>query len=129
MNLDGEGGDELLVTLAERAVNMDKEDNRLVSRILTFREGRLVTAIRDWPYYLRVIHDRKGRQVALAQKEGEYKQYALPIYRVNWNRQTRAFEIGAPYEPARNIYSIYQFNLVPEDPRRVIILEPNAALH
>ena len=37
--------------------------------------------------------------------------------------------MGEPYRPARGIYAIYQFNLVPEDPQRVMILEPNNALN
>ena len=81
-DLDGAGGQELLVTLAEKAVNMDKEDNRLVSQIFTSKKGHLQTLIHDWPYYLRVIKARDGKCVALAQAEGAYEQYSGPVYRV-----------------------------------------------
>jgi hypothetical protein len=37
--------------------------------------------------------------------------------------------MGEPYKPARGVYAIYQFNLVPEDSQRVMILEPNNNLN
>ncbi len=129
MDLDGDGGDEILVTLAEPVRTLDKTDNHLCSQILTFKDGKFQAWIKNWPYYLRVIQDRKGRRVALAQAEGNYEQYAGPIYQVLWNQRTEKVKLGGLYKPATGIYSIYQFNLVPEDAQRVIILEPNDDLN
>jgi hypothetical protein len=128
-DIDGRNGDELLVTLAEPSESLDKKDNRLCSMILTFKKGAFHTLIKNWPYYLRVIRDRDGRAVALAQSKGEYEPYTGPIFRVKWDPDHKRAELGGPYSPARGIYSIYQFNLVPEDPQRVMILEPNNALN
>jgi hypothetical protein len=129
VDIDEHKGDELLVTLAEPFVNLDKKDNRLCSMILTFNKGALHTLIKNWPYYLRMIRDRHGRSVALAQSQGVYEPYAGSICQLKWNSNDKTVELGEPYKPARGIYSIYQFNLVPEDPQRVIILEPNNNLN
>ncbi len=129
MDLNSDGKDELLVTLAKPVQVMDKEDNKLVSRILTLRDGELRCVVKQWPYYLRVIRDRKGRLVALAQKEGEYEQYSGPILEIVWAADFNTPKIKGNYKPAKNIYSIYQFNLVPGHPERVMILEPNGELH
>ena len=129
VNLDGRPGDELLVTLSKRTKTADRDDNRLVSRIATFHNGRFRTLAGNWPYYLRVIEDRKGRKVPLAQEEGDYKQYAGPVFRIAWDKKSGRIKIAGAYPPAKDIYSIYQFNLVPEDRQRVVILEPNGVLH
>ena len=128
-DIDGHEGDELLITLAEPSENLDKKDNRLCSMILTFKKGVLHPLVKNWPYYLRVIRDRHNRIVALAQSQGEYEPYAGPICLLRWNSTDKQAERGGPYKPARGIYSIYQFNLVPEDSQRVMILEPNNNLN
>ena len=129
VDIDGRKGDELLVTLAEPSETLDKKDSRLCSTILTFQKGALHTLVKNWPYYLRVILDRHGRAVALAQSRGDYEPHTGPIRMLRWNSAHKKVELGGPYKPARGIYSIYQFNLVPEDPQRVIILEPNNNLN
>ena len=128
-DLNADGGHEILVTLAEPVRNLDKQDNRLRSIVLTSEDGRLKPLVRDWPYYLRVIEDRQGERVALAQCGGDYEQYAGPIYQLRWNEDLGKLEMGKPYEPARGVYSIYQFNLVPDDPERLIVLEAGNDLH
>ena len=128
-DIDGQKGDELLVTLAKPSQNLDKKDNRLCSIILTFKKGAFHTLVRNWPYYLRVIRDRHGRAVALAQSQGAYEPYTEPIFLLRWNSTNKKVELGGPYKPARGVYSIYQFNLVPEDSQRVMILEPNNNLN
>jgi len=67
--------------------------------------------------------------VPLPQSKGEYEPYAGPILRVKWDPNHKQAELGGPYRPARGVYSIYQFNLMPEDPQRVMILEPNNNLN
>lgn len=129
VDIDGRMGDELLVTLVEPSQTLDKKDNRLCSIILTFKKGVLHKLVKNWPYYLRVIRDRQGRAVALAQSQGDYEPYTGPIRLLRWNTTNKKVELGGPYRPARGIYSIYQFNLVPEDSQRVMILEPNNNLN
>ncbi|MBW1953920.1 MAG: hypothetical protein JRI66_12720 [Deltaproteobacteria bacterium] len=129
MDIDGRKGDELLITLAKPSQSLDKKDSRLCSMILTLQKNAFHTLVKNWPYYLRVIRDRHGEAVALTQSQGEYEPYAGPIYRLKWDPKYKKVERGEPYRPARGIYSIYQFNLVPEDPQRVMILEPNNVLN
>jgi hypothetical protein len=128
-NIDGHKGDELLVTLAEPSQILDKKDSRLCSMILTLQKATLHPIIKNWPYYLRVIRDRHGRAVALAQSRGDYEPYTGPICLLRWNSTNKTVELGGPYKPAHGVYSIYQFNLVPDDPQRVMILEPNNNLN
>jgi hypothetical protein len=129
MDVDGRKGDELLVTLAKLSQKLDKKGNRLCSIILTLQKGAFHTLVKNWPYYLRVIRDRQDRAVALVQSQDEYEPYAGPIYRLKWDPKYKKVERGEPYRPARGVYSIYQFNLVPENPQRVMILEPNNVLN
>ena len=129
VNIDGREGDELLVTLAEPSQTLDKKDNRLCSMILTLQKSAFHTLVKNLPYYLRVIQDRQGRAIALAQSRGDYEPYTGSICRLRWNTTDKRAELGGPYKPARGIYSIYQFNLVPEDSQRVMILEPNNNLN
>jgi len=128
-DIDGREGDELLVTLAKPSQTLDKKDNRLCSIILTFNKGAFQALVKNWPYYLRVIRDRHGRTVALTQSQGNYEPYTGPISLLRWNSTDKRTELGGPYKPARGIYSIYQFNLVPEDSQRVMILKPNNNLN
>jgi hypothetical protein len=129
VNVDGHKGDELLVTLAEPSQTLDKKDSRLCSMILTLQKSTFQTLVKNWPYYLRVIRDRHGQAVALTQSRGDYEPYTGPICLLKWNPTDKNVELGGPYRSARGIYSIYQFNLVPEDPQRVMILEPNNNLN
>jgi len=129
VDIDGREGDELLVTLAEPSQSLEKKDSRLCSMILTLQKATLHPLVKNWPYYLRVIRDRHGRSVALAQSRGDYEPYTGPISMLMWNSTHKTVELGGPYKPARGVYSIYQFNLVPEDPQRVMILEPNNNLN
>ncbi|RZB37179.1 MAG: hypothetical protein SRB2_01448 [Desulfobacteraceae bacterium Eth-SRB2] len=116
---------QLLVTLAKPSQSLDKKDSQLCSMILTHQKGAFHPLVKNWPYYLRVIRDRHGRAVALAQSQGAYEPYTGPIFLLRWNSTNKKVELGGPYKPARGVYSIYQFNLVPDDSQRVMILEPN----
>lgn len=128
-DIDGRKGDELLVTLAEPSQTLDKKDSRLCSIILTLEKGTFHPLVKNLPYYLRVIRDRHGHAVALVQSRGNYEPYTGSVCRLKWNSADKKVEVGAPYKPASGVYSIYQFNLVPDDPQRVMILEPNNNLN
>ncbi len=125
MDIDGDGKDELIVTLAEKLIVLDKKDSRLVSVILTHEGNAYAPMASQLPYYLRVIQDRSGKKVLLAQKKGEYEPFDGDIYQLQWDSGAGALSPPVIYEPARDIYSVYQFNLVPDNPQHVIILEPN----
>lgn len=129
MDIDHDGKDELFVTLAEPAVILDKEDSRLCSKILTFKNNSLEPMVKNWPYYLNVIFDRTGQHVALAQKKGEYIQYAGPVSQITWDAKSRQPQMTEAYQSAAGIYSIYQFNLLPNNSDRLIILESGNDLH
>ncbi|BBO83270.1 hypothetical protein DSCO28_38360 [Desulfosarcina ovata subsp. sediminis] len=129
MDMDHDGKDELLVTLAESAVFLGKEDNRLCSEILKFNGDSLDCLVKNWPYYLNVIFNRTGHRVALAQKEGEYIQYMGPVSQITWDAESKQLKIMERYRPAAGVYSIYQFNLLPNDSDRLIILEKGNDLH
>ena len=125
MDLDGDGKDELIVTLAEKLIVLDKKDSRLVSLILTHEGTAYAPMANQLPYYLRVIQDRAGKKVLLAQRKGKYEPFDGDIYQLEWDSGAGSITAPVIYEPARDIYSVYQFNLVPDNPQHVIILEPN----
>ncbi len=127
--LDGRPGKELLLSLALPIQTMDKQDSRMASQVLRFDRGEFQPIATDIGFHLRVITDRAGEPVALAQARGAYQAYDGPIYRLIWDENSRTVRTGSSYEPARNIHSLYQFTLVPTDPDRIIILEPDASLH
>lgn len=129
MDINHDGKDELFVTLAKSAVIFDKEDSQLCSKILTFKGDSLEPLVTDWPYYLNVIFNKTGQQVALAQKKGKYTQYAGPVSQITWDTKSEQPKIAGPYQSAAGIYSIYQFNFLLDDPNRVVILEPSNDLH
>jgi len=128
-DLDGKGGEELLVTLGEEVRSAAGEDTVLRSMVLTFDGGQWSALAANLPYYLRVVEDREGRPVVLAQKKGRYEPYEGDILQLKWDEGRREFLPPREYEPAHNIYSVYQFNLIPDDPGRVIILEPTGFVH
>ncbi|MDX9819207.1 MAG: hypothetical protein RBT16_09855 [Desulfococcus multivorans] len=128
-DLDGNPGDELLVTLAQQTETIGKKDNRLCSWIVGFKDGSLHTLAENAPYYFRVIRDGRGDRIPLAQRQGTYRQYEGPIHRLVWQPSRQRLEAAAPYEPARGVHGIYQFNGVSDDENRIMILEPDGRLH
>lgn len=125
MDVDGDGKDDLAVTMAEKMTVLDKTDSRLVSMIVKYDGNALGPVVNSLPYYLRVIEDRTGKKVLLGQKKGKYEPFDGDILELRWDPNEGTLSAGVPYEPAHDIYSIYQFNLVPDNKKRVMILEPN----
>ncbi|VBB45951.1 conserved hypothetical protein [uncultured Desulfatiglans sp.] len=128
-DLDGDGGEELLVTLTRPVKILDNQDNRLSSWIVALQGGGLESLAEDLPFYFRVIRDRKGRPVPLAQRQGAFRQYEGPIYRVEWDKSGVAPKVNEVYAPAAGVYSLYQFSEIPEAEGRLVILESGGQLH
>ncbi len=102
-------GDELLITLSKETNELDKKDSELCSMILTLKNRELKPLANNLPYYLRTIEDRQGTTVALAQKKGRYEQFSGPILELQWDNENHNITANQSYDPAREIYSIYQF--------------------
>ncbi len=125
MDLDGDGGAELLVTLTRQTNFADSTDNQLCSMVLTWKQGNLLTMARNLPYYLRVIEDRAGRPLALGQTQEPYDQYDGPIFRLVYDYHDSTVKKGELYGPAKEIYSLYQFNFDPTNKDQIYIIEPS----
>ncbi len=123
MDINGDGIDEIMVTLGKEVRELDAYTTNLCSMILEFKNNSLVPLLKNFPYYLRVIEDRSGKNVLLAQKKGDTDPYDGDIFRLTWEEDAQKFDI-APYPPAKDVYCIYQFNLIPDDNDHIIILEP-----
>ncbi len=126
-DMNGDGGDELLVTLVEKTVFMGKEDSRLCSMVLTRKDGRLSVVQDNLDYYLRVIQNRDGEDVFIGQTKVGYDQYDGPIFEVAY--EGNSIRRGPEYHPASNIYSIYQFNFDVQNKDQVIIIEPSSYVY
>ncbi len=124
MDITGDGQDELFLTLGRQIMLDDYHDTILRSMILTFKNGAFEVLDEDLPYYLRVIEDRQGNLVALAQNKGNKSLYDGDIIRIKWNNALGKIIETGEYAPAHDVYSIYQFNLIPDDIDRIVILEP-----
>ncbi len=130
LDINGDGGDELMVTLGKKVSAYEGDlDTILSSAVLTLKEGRLKVLQAKLPYYLRVIEDRSGRRVLLGQKKGEKELYSGDILELRWDAGKGRLRSAGEFEPAHDVYSVYQFNLPPDDPDHVAILEPSDFLH
>ncbi|MFO7885396.1 MAG: hypothetical protein R6U68_11285 [Desulfobacteraceae bacterium] len=127
-DLDNLPGDELLVTLCREVEILDARDSEICSLILSFKNKTLEVLAEELPYYLRTITDKKGNTIALAQEKGDYSQFSGPVMEMTWNVDNRKINIKTPYNPAKGVYGIYQFNLKPDDNQRLMIIDPDASL-
>ena len=123
MDINRDGIDEIMVTLGKEVHELDAFTTKLCSMILEFKNDSLVPLVKNLPYYLRVIEDRSGKNVLLAQKKGDTDPYAGDIFSLSWDEDAHKFNLR-PYDPAKDVYCIYQFNLIPGDNDHIIILEP-----
>lgn len=122
-DMNGDGKDELLVTLAETTVFMGREDSRLCSMVLTRKNGSLTVVQDRLDYYLRVIQNREGETEFIGQTKVAYDQYDGFIFKILYEKNS--IRSGPEYRPARNIYSIYQFNFDIHDSDQIMIIEPS----
>jgi len=122
MDLSGDGRDELAVTLGSRQMAVDAWTTRLCSQILSVQDNRLQPIDKDIPHYLRVISDREGNAVLLGQAKGTYEPFTGAILKIDLAADGNL--LTSMYAPAKGVYSLYQFNLLPGHPANMMILEP-----
>jgi hypothetical protein len=125
LDITGDGQDEIVVTMGEVKNTPYGEDTSIKSRILACQDGQVRTYARDFPYYLRVIEDRNGQQILIGQKKGESEPYVGDICHFTWDAESRKLVNLGLYEPAADIYSLYQFAFQPHSPDHILILEPS----
>ena len=123
MQLDKEQGEELILTLGEKKSFSGAENTELRSKILTWENNKLQVLADRLPYYLRVIENRSGEEVLLAQKKGNHDPFTGKIYKLQLGQNAEINRTA--YPQAKDIYSIYQFNLAPQAQDTVMILEPS----
>ena len=116
------GKDEIYLTaIREIFEDDDVRTSELCSMVFEVKGKHFVKLGGEYPYYFRVLEERKGRQVLLAQKMGQYKQYAQPIWHMAY--KNGELKTVGNYKQAKNIFSLYQFVLNPFNDRQVIILD------
>ncbi len=121
------GRDELYVTLGRPTIVDDKQDTALYSLIVEGATGRHLQLLeKDIPYYFRVIEIRDGRKVLMVQQMGEYKQYKLPIRWAGF--YNGKFSVRKSYSQARDVFSLYNFNLNPFHEDQILVLDEKGNL-
>ena len=116
---------DIVLTMGEEVDDFGFIDTKISSKILSFNNNTLIPIEENIPYYLRVIEDGKGKKILLGQKKGEYIPYEGDIVYFLWDSTKSKIINKGVYKPAKNIYSIYQFNLLKGNPDKTVILEPN----
>ncbi|MCD6292947.1 MAG: VCBS repeat-containing protein [Deltaproteobacteria bacterium] len=115
------GKDELYVTLARPIIVEEKNDTQLSSIIVEFNGKAPKLLGQDYPYYFRVIEQRDGNQVLMAQKMGRFNQYEVPI---RWGGfYNGKFKIKKEYSKSRDVFSLYNFNLSPFNKNHLLIID------
>ncbi len=128
-DMDLDGKEELLVTLAEKTQHLEKKDSALNSLILTYANDTFAILDEHLPFYLRTIQDRDGQKIFLGQAGGKHEPYAGPIFQIRYDTSQQKVVKGPMYTPAAEVFALYQFNLDPFDGDRLLILEPNNDLY
>ncbi len=127
-DVNGDGRAEILVSLLKDSTS-DQTDTRLASMILTFDGTAFQVLARDLPFYLKVMEDRCGEPVLLGQKKGKHEPFEGEIVVFLWDARKGGFDHSSEYQPAHNVHSLHQFNLIPSDDQRIAILEPDGTLN
>ncbi|MDY6820580.1 MAG: hypothetical protein SVN78_03035 [Deferribacterota bacterium] len=126
MDVNADNKEEIIFTTGREVEVFGFQDTEITSTILSYKKGSLSPISEKISYYLRVIENTKGEKILLGQKKGEYKPYEGDILLFSWdkNNNNKLINRGV-YKQAKNIYSIYQFNFLPNNIDRVAILEPS----
>jgi hypothetical protein len=127
-DVTGEGGDEMFITLV-RGVGIDETNTKLASMIVTFEGEGFRTLADGLPFYLRVAEERNGGKVVLGQAKGRNEPYEGDIHLLQWNGEKQMIDYSSEYKPAHNVYSVYQFNLIPSEKDRIAIIEPDGRIN
>ncbi|HDS16894.1 MAG TPA: hypothetical protein ENN66_09900 [Proteobacteria bacterium] len=115
------GLDEIYLSLGRPVIVDNKLDTSLHSIILEPGETALQLLGGDLPYYFRTIEQRDGKVVLLTQEMGDFKQYKTPIHWAGY--YNGGFAIRGEYQPARDVFSLYNFNLSPFNDEHLLILD------
>ncbi len=120
------GRDEFYLTLGRPTIVVGKKDTFISSMILERQAGTIKILDRGISCYFRVIEQRDGKRVLLAQKMGEFQQYSGPIC---WGALVKdKFELHQEFRPSRNIFSLYNFNLSPFNKDHLLIVDERGNL-
>ncbi|MBN2233374.1 MAG: VCBS repeat-containing protein, partial [Deltaproteobacteria bacterium] len=121
------GRDELYITLGRKVVTSDeKDDTRLASVVVEFRQGTPQQLGGEYSCYFRVMENRKGHRVLLSQEMDDYKQYRLPIRWAGFFNGK--LEVREPYREAHNIFCLDHFVENPFDPQQILVLDFDGGL-
>jgi hypothetical protein len=122
------GRDEIYVTLGRPKLIDNKLDTGLYSLILESKKGGRAPQLlaRDLPYYFRVIEIRNGKKVLMVQKMGEFKQYQVPIRWAGF--YNGKFAVRTIFRQARDVFSLYNFNLNPFNDKQILVLDEKGNL-
>ncbi len=120
------GLDELYLTLGRPTLVEDKKDTRLTSMIIEFSGKTPKLLGKEYPYYFRVIEQRDGHKVLMAQEMDEFKQYKVPV---RWGGfYNGKFQVKKEYRQSRDVFSLYNFNLNPFDRNQIMVLDEKGNL-
>ncbi len=120
------GRDELYLTLGRPTLVEDKKDTYLCSMIVEFKGKTPKLLGKEYPYYFRVIEQRDGHKVLMAQEMGDFKQYKVPV---RWGGfYNGKFQLRKEYRQSRDVFSLYNFNLNPFSQNQILVLDEQGNL-
>jgi hypothetical protein len=115
------GRDELYLTLGRPVLVEDKNDTILTSMIVEFTGKTPKLLGKEYPYYFRVIEQRDGKKVLMAQEMAEYDQYKVPI---RWGGfYNGKFVVKKEYNQSRDVFSLYNFNFSPFNKNHILVID------
>ena len=125
MDINSDKKEEIILTMGKEVDDFGFIDTEIYSFILSFKNKTLIPLGEKIPYYLRIIENKEGKSILLGQKKGKYNPYEGKIMNFSWDAVNNKLANNGNYGPAENIYSLYQFNFIKDDPDKIIIIEPN----
>jgi hypothetical protein len=115
------GRDELYLTIGRPTLVEDKKDTLLSSMIVEFTGKTPKLLGKKYPYYFRVIEQRDGKKVLMAQEMAEYDQYKVPI---RWGGfYNGKFVVKKEYHQSRDVFSLYNFNFNPFNKNQILVID------
>ncbi len=115
------GREELYLTLGRPVLVEDKHDTILTSLIIEFNGKTPKLLGKEYPYYFRVIEQRDGKKVLMAQEMAEYDQYKVPI---RWGGfYNGKFVVKNEYHQSHDVFSLYNFNFSPFNKNHILVID------